>query len=446
MTATYQTARKTSSSSSASMVVFAIIIRIWNTMSKALSTSAATMTSKSHTKITSRQFFNCPPLPPPLAAAAELSGYSGKMSIVSRRKHGVNPHRPAVVSASATPTRGSVAFSLAIPEPRPPEPLSLTPPGANSTAGDTSYAGAGTTGANAQANANASATRSPTSPVPQPRAHRAPPRPALSRPPSDNAAPGYLSVNPTFHPPVYALTPLGLPAEHAGSALAGCITECDHARIDSLSALGVTTGSGKGDIHSVPLHGRTRCGDVRSPQIACPALRRAAGAAFRMRTGPRRRCFKQQCSIYKNGKRSPSETASGFGTSVTANSGRTDRLTWTESYPENVGAAVARLLERKLSTAVSEYPETTRIFLDAQNFDEQARETNDRPAEIEEPPFPTTMLKNRHVKLYGNIKKGGVSLCHNGPLSRIGLGFQHKSRFSSGSTHGVFTDVVVDAE
>ncbi|KAJ7508994.1 hypothetical protein B0H11DRAFT_2184673 [Mycena galericulata] len=78
----------------------------------------------------------------------------------------INPRHPAVVSASAIPTRGSVAFSIAIPEPRPPEPLSLTPPGANSTAGDTSYAGAGTTGANAQANTNASATRSPTSPVP----------------------------------------------------------------------------------------------------------------------------------------------------------------------------------------------------------------------------------------------------------------------------------------
>ncbi|KAJ7430316.1 hypothetical protein B0H11DRAFT_2211265 [Mycena galericulata] len=120
---------------------------------------------------------------------AELSGYSGEMSIVSRPTYPentapnvrdqmnddveaviqirqINPRHPAVVSASAIPTRGSVAFSLAIPEPRPPEPLSLTPPGANSTAGDTSYAGAGTTGANAQANANASATRSPTSPVP----------------------------------------------------------------------------------------------------------------------------------------------------------------------------------------------------------------------------------------------------------------------------------------
>ncbi|KAJ7508885.1 hypothetical protein B0H11DRAFT_2184604 [Mycena galericulata] len=120
---------------------------------------------------------------------AELSGYSGEMSIVSRPTYPentapnvrdqmnddveaviqirqINPRHPAVVSASAIPTRGSVAFSIAIPEPRPPEPLSLTPPGANSTAGDTSYAGAGTTGANAQANANASATRSPTSPVP----------------------------------------------------------------------------------------------------------------------------------------------------------------------------------------------------------------------------------------------------------------------------------------
>ncbi|KAJ7470094.1 hypothetical protein B0H11DRAFT_2434149 [Mycena galericulata] len=54
MTTAYQTTRKTSSSSSASMVVFAIIIRIWNTMSKALSTSAATMTSKTHTKITKK--------------------------------------------------------------------------------------------------------------------------------------------------------------------------------------------------------------------------------------------------------------------------------------------------------------------------------------------------------------------------------------------------------
>ncbi|KAJ7469953.1 hypothetical protein B0H11DRAFT_1920282 [Mycena galericulata] len=353
MTAAYQTARKTSSSSSASMVVFAIIIRIWNTMSKALSTSAATMTSKTDTKITKKFLMTGRTTKiaailqlPPFASAALRSRGALRLqrpprSIPATQLQSQLQQLQLEAHSSPIPSHSLSQSQQPLPqlEPRPPKPLSLMPPGANSTAEDTSYAGAGTTGANTQANANASATRSPTSPVPHhPELVALPPPPALSRPPSDNAAPGYLSVNPTFHPPVYALTPLGLPTGHRGS----------HHRMGSRAhRFTICTGNDHGERQG----GHPQCSPARSYE----------------------RCFKQQCSIYKNGKRLPSETASGFGMSVTANSGTPIDCTenpsssrpasdlaryycatfddvgkvaacWTESYPENVGAAVARLL------------------------------------------------------------------------------------------------------